>query len=231
MARRALNFTPEVRAKIIKNLALKRKFKKPVQQKFFQKQDMGAERKTFNATKTAALVDNAASTSIQIVGQMAQGTDNGQRVGSKIRVKSIKFAGMAGLSTTGLNTAPYNLANMETFRVCVYVDKQANGNTSVTPSNVYDNNSTSACVFSGRTQEYLDRFDVLYEEIFIIGNAGPNMFKWDKYIKCDIPCKYASPSAATPISNAIYAYVQCSIGVTVNAPLTYFNVRLVYTDE
>lgn len=201
--------------------------------KFFPKSAHGIELKQLTSQKTLSLVTTDGSNTISVLNTaIAQGTDTNQRIGSQINIKSILFQGQVAVTSAVLAAAPYIAAGgTDTVRVCVFVDKQANGNTLLTPTNVYDNTGAAGGVFSGRTQEYLERYDVLYEEKFNINQGGPTGFSFSKYIKCDIPVKYVNSSGLTPLTNAIYAFVQCSTGNGTVGPICSYNAKVVFSDD
>jgi len=206
-------------------LSARLKISKP-ESKFFKKTDSGPEQKKYDFSNTGTAADNVGQTQ-NIMNAIAQGTNVSDRIGLNIVVKSIQLRGDIYNTLTNLTT----LGGGESVRLIVFVDKQSNGNAISTPQNlVYSTGGSQTSCMTGRDPAYLDRFDVLYSREFELCSGGPNAFRYDKYIKCNIPVRYAGSAASTPLSNAIY------VGFTGTQPLATacivrFNCRIQYTDE
>jgi len=142
-------------------------------------------------------------------------------------IKSIQLSGDLYNSLTGLIA----LGGGESVRMCIFIDKQSNGNSISTPQNlVYSTGGSQTSCMTGRDPAYLDRFDVLWVGTFELCSGGPNAYRYDKFIKCNIPVRYAGSAASTPLTNALY------VGFTGTQPaasacITRFNCRVQYTDE
>lgn len=201
-------------------------FKKLNETKYFQKVDSGPEQKIYDFSNTGTAADNVGQTQ-NIMNNIAQGTNVGQRVGLKIVLKSIQLSGDIYNTLTALTT----LGGGESVRMCIFIDKQANGNSISTPQNlVYSTGGSQTSCMTGRDPAYLDRFDVLWVETFELCSGGPNAFRYDKFIKCNIPIRYAGSAASTALTNALY------VGFTGTQPvasacIVRFNCRVQFTDE
>lgn len=208
-------------------VSVTRPYKKATKEnKFFQKVDSGPEQKVYDFPNTGTVGDNVGRTQ-NLLNNIPQGTNVGERVGLNIVVRSIMIHG--DFANTAAKLAA--LGDTESVRMCIFVDKQANGNSISTPQNtVYSTGGTQVSAFTGRDPAYLDRFDVLWMDELNICSLGPNACRYDKYIKCAIPVRYAGSAASTPLTNAIYVGFT-GTGAVANAGTARFNVRIQYTDE
>lgn len=161
------------------------------------------EVKTFDVASTTNLAD-ANTASIQSIITTVQGTGFTNRIGTRIKVKSIYVRGW--LSTSNAFANPPTDADTPAYqcRVTLLLDLQPNG-ANPTISEIYDNTGP----VSHLNLNYRDRFKVLKEKTYTIDPyivntttayaAVTNNAKTMKFFKkCDIPVFYNSGNAGTP---------------------------------
>lgn len=223
---RPLGKTLKKKIMIAKMNARARALLRKPETKYFQRTDGGPEQKTYDFSNTGTAADNVGQTQ-NLLNNIPQGTNIGQRIGLNIVVKSIMIHGDFANTYANLQA----MAERESVRMVIFVDKQANGNSISTPQNlVFSTGGSQTSAFTGRDPAYLDRFNVLWTEQINICSLGPNACRYDKYIACNIPVRYAGSAASTPLSNAIYVGFT-GTGAAANAGITRFAVRIQYTDE
>lgn len=224
-----MNFVKQELAKHAAARVIQRAMKRPKSapsSKYFKKVDSGPEQKTYDFLNTGTAADNVGQTQ-NLLNNIPQGTNIGQRVGLNIVIKSLQIHG------DYFNTAAKLIAagDSDSCRICIFVDKQANSNSISTPQNlVFTTGGAQTSAFTGRDPAYLDRFDVLWVEQLNLCSLGPNATRYDKYIKCNIPVRFAGSAASTPLTNAIYVGFT-GTAAAANAGITRFAVRIQYTDE
>lgn len=193
--------------------------------KFYQKTDTRPEQKYTDNLNIGTAIDSVGAIN-QITNAILQGTaaqDN--RIGLNIVVKSINISGFCYNSIANLT------ANQgEKIRWYVFVDKQANGS-ATGGTNVYTQLGTVLASSSARDMAYLDRFDVLAMDEFYLSAAGPNIQDFSRYIKVNIPVRYAGSTASTPLTNAIYVMAVSSNNSGANKGVVCWDARMQYTDE
>lgn len=164
---------------------------------------------------------------------IGEGSDNNQRIGKQIRMKSLRVRLMCGNTVTQLDEADNYPMQANTFRVLIVNDKQANaGYSSI--SNVIATESGGGVflnAYKSRNMAYLDRFDVLMDELVSVCASGPNAQLIDRYIKLDLPARYVDDTATFPITNALCLYFIDINQTTGNQGLIYGSVRLNYFDD
>jgi len=139
---------------------------------------------------------------------IAQGSDNTNRVGRQIRVKSVhmklKISNLASI----LNAAPF-IGGTDSVRVAVVVDKN-NSDSTTYPiySEVWQTSGANVLQpFMPRNMNNIERFDVLYDELVTINAGGPIGASVSKYIKLDLRSVYNDTTGIQPVTNAIYVFI------------------------
>lgn len=148
----------------------------------------------------------ATTTTGLVLNIVAEGSDNNQRIGKSIRMKSIHLRATVGGNLAVLaENANYPL-EANTFRLLIVNDKQCNSglpnvgqvlDTQTTPNDVFN-------PFKSRNMVWLDRFDVLMDEMCTVCLSGPNAVQVDRYIKIDLPSKFVDDTATYPASNGLF---------------------------
>jgi len=147
--------------------ASKRQVTKPARgpalkpQAFFKPRDV--ELKFKDTSKGATSVAVAGTILDDSLVEIAEGNTDSQRSGNKITVKSVMLRGRALLpGATQAND------NTNTWRVIIYLDKQANGATAATT----DILAGTPDAFSFNNLDNSDRFRTLAEETITLSNEG-----------------------------------------------------------
>lgn len=151
------------------------------------------------ATTTTGLILNA----------VAEGSDNNQRIGKSIRLKSVHLRATVGGTVANLTVNGNYPIEANTFRLLIVNDKQCNSGlpnigqvlaTQTTPNDIFN-------PFRSRNMAWIDRFDVLFDEMVTVCDSGPNAVQVDRYFKIDLPAKYVDDTATYPASNGLFFFV------------------------
>lgn len=192
----------------------------------------GGELKFKDTTYSAsAPATTGTITNNTLVGTIAEGTGESERIGRKITVRSVFVKGWVYLpSGTTLNSSG------DIVRIIVYQDKQANG-AAATVANILD----STDVLSFMNLENSLRFRILKEKVIAVNTMGLGAFTGPTYgvaekfthfkmaIKCNMPIEFKgnTPSVADLTSNNIGIM---AISESAVATLQYY-VRVRYKDQ
>ncbi|RUT37137.1 hypothetical protein [Acinetobacter baumannii] len=175
------------------------------------------------------------------INAVQQGSAYFQRIGSKIRMKSILiralFAAPISVSTTG------QTATIEgSVRCLVVYDRQTSG-APPTANQILSVNSSGIYDYSSVFIPNRSRFLVLRDKILKLDTASGLTQIFDEYIKCDLDTEYQSSSTNSTISTAgtvgdittgavyfISFYTQGSYTTTVGPTMLSYISRLRYYD-
>lgn len=141
-----------------------------------------------------------------LLNPIAEGSDNNQRIGKSIRMKSIHLRAAVGGTTAVLAEDVNYPIEANTIRMLVVVDKQCN-NGLPNIGQVLDTLGAPNAFFNpfkSRNMSWLDRFDVLIDEMVTVCHAGPNAMQVDRFTKIDLPAKYVDDTATYPASNGLF---------------------------
>jgi len=221
-------------------MAPKKKFIKPSNLNLNQ---VGPELKYVDTEATdTAVPAGTSSVDFVLLNSIAQGSDNTNRIGRKITVKSIDinaiFTGMIASGTTGTPSAM--------IRWWVLVDAQPDGATA-TPADVWK--STSTFAVAHRNLDTSERFKILRTGTFDLCNqssaagnssgapsAGfPDKAYLDIYIPLNDAVKYSGTSTGiSNIASGAYYFCYCAdIATPLNTTgcTVVYDARVKFTDE
>lgn len=188
----------------------------------------------FNDTDISMSVGPTGGTGAVNLVAIAQGTDFNQRIGRQIRMKSLHYKlGVSALASS-LNTgATYPLAGSNLVRIAIVNDKQNNGAGAPNAGLVWTITGSTDQLAPTRMRNlnYIDRFDVLADDLVVINAGGPIGQMVSKYIKLDLPCAYNVTTGGFSVTNNLFLFVidMNQTGTLVTS--CYGEVRLNYFDD
>lgn len=149
-------------------------------------QDIGPELKYIDNVVSGTFYTTAGPIN-QLLNGVATGTDNTNRIGRKIVMKSIQMRLLIHNSVSNLTS--FLTDNQTTTRIAVVYDKQPDGS-ALNPQQVWNAVATSTDPMECRNPNYLERFDVLIDETVTLNQAGCNSAHVIRYHKLDLPTRY-----------------------------------------
>lgn len=205
-----------------KGYAQKRVYKRPPIQR-------SLEMKYSDQGISAGITATSAGTCLS---QIAEGSDNNNRIGRKITIRSVQYNLQIAASITDLSGSATE--NADTIRVVCVWDKQSNG---TTPAyvDVYSSTGVSTGAqqpFNLRFLDNIERFQVLGSDLVNINSNGANAVNVQRYIKCNIPVRFTGTAGAVAniITGGIWLfYVDMNTGATY-ATISGFT-RVSFADE
>lgn len=172
---------------------------------------------------------------VQLVNLVDQGTQNTQRVGSKIRITALQVRAQFGAVPSQLATWEALGIGGRMCRLLFVYDNQPNG---ALPSlnQILDDTGSSSTYFvvASRNQNYIERFDVLLDETFVLGSAGPNVHIIDRYIKMSKESVWANSATGVisgMIQGSIVAFVVDNNGTGANPTYYQWQAKFTFTDD
>lgn len=138
---------------------------------------------------------------------IAQGSDNTNRIGRQIRIKSVHLKVKISALASTLNAAPF-LGGANAVRVAVVNDKNNSSGTNAIYSDVWvtsGGNTTQSMM--PRNMNNIDRFDVLLDELVTLNAGGPIGQSLSKYIKLDLKSVYGGTTGVQPFTNSLLMFV------------------------
>lgn len=158
------------------------------QNKRFAKVDKGPERKrsdnSFNQTPTRAPGD------VYALNVMAQGTDNTNRIGRQILLKSFHYKFNWSCTGSNLATVAAYANGSNSLRIAIVYDKQTNQNLPAIDDIWQLGVSVNNNAFLLRNLDNYDRFIILADDMHVISTAGPNAVTIEKYGTISLPTRY-----------------------------------------
>lgn len=176
------------------------------------------EQKYMDHTLAAQSVSSTAT--VNTLNAIAQGTDNTNRVGRKIRVKSLYVRGNI-------------IAGDATNNVMIWIgwDTQTNGSQALA-TQIFQSQATDLGPLSPLNLNYGNRFITIKHKNFTVDTSGnaSRTFKW--YKKLNTVCTYGGTAADTAsiYTNALVLVV-VSDSIAVSHPSISFYCRIRFTDE
>lgn len=175
----------------------------------------------------------ATTTTGIVLNNVGEGSDNNQRIGKSIRMKSVHLRATVGGNLQVLAEDLNYPLEANTFRLLVVNDKQCNSSlpsigqvldTLTTPNDVFN-------PFKSRNMAWIDRFDVLIDEMVTVCLSGPNSVQVDRYIKIDLPTKFVDDTATYPATNALFFFI-CDMNQDVGNSCNVIGaIRVNYFDD
>lgn len=177
-------------------------------------------------------VNSSNAGAAQLLTVVAEGSDNTDRIGRKITMKSFDYDltwsnGLADLAT--LASWPEGAAKL---KIGFVWDKQPNG-ALATYANVYSTAGTVLAPFRHRNPNNIDRFDVLAVEDVVISAGGPNTVQMKRHVKTNLVTRFdGTTSAIGDISSGALIIVFADNN-TDNAALCLLlgEVRILFSDD
>lgn len=164
---------------------------------------------------------------------IAEGSDNTQRIGRKITMRSLQLKGQVALSQVDLGVVGTYPENADTIRIAIVFDKQANG---VAPAvgDVWNVSGGAAFApYSARNMDNVDRFDVLMQDQVTLNLSGPGAAIVDRYLKINLPVRYTGTAGAIAniTTGSLYLFALDTNGTGLNQGTFQFTHRVLYTDD
>lgn len=182
--------------------------------------DAGVEIKTAYVPVTQATVAAASTFQFINLNGMIEGTDNGNRVGRRITMKSLDLRVMATMNTT---------SGFQTLRHGIIVDTQNKGN--ALAAGPWQNGGITN-VTAQRTEEDLPRFIILKDEMIDFQNVAQTRKTTHWYVKLkDLVTQYntgnTGGAADINVNGLYYFFIWDSVA---NAPSYSMYSKLNYCD-
>lgn len=165
---------------------------------------------------------------------IAQGTNDGQRIGNRVTVKSLHIVGEVTASPSNPVSA---------FRIAVVLDRFPNQNIVPTWSDIWESSGTSATnLVPLRNSSTPQRYVVLYSRMFSVGyitqtgtslaslgTAAPPKRFINIYKRMNLPVQYTGTDTNLIQTNNIVIFGWSDTNV--NTPRADFNARIEYVDN
>lgn len=178
-------------------------------------------RKEIDKQEEFKLIDVSADSTLDNVGQIthltpiAQGLDQSDRTGNKVKLRSILFryngTGIVAAGTAGV-------------RCIIFQDRQHDG-TTPTMANLLDGAFTS----SPLDRDQLGRFKILHDEMIPFDIYGQGLKRMGKvYRKLNITCSFTSNLGTATFQNPLY--IMWLSDQAANNPVIRWDTRVRFTD-
>lgn len=167
--------------------------------------------------------------SSQLVLTVAQGSDNTDRIGRKITIKSIQYDVVVSAATTELATYP-NASNVA--KMLVVYDKQPNGALGAW-SDVINSTNSIVTPFCFKNYDNIDRFDILAIEEFEISEGGPNNCRRSRFIPLSLETRFDGTGATISDiqTGSIFVAYADQNGLGANFTEMQGRFRVLYSDD
>lgn len=165
-----------------------------------------------------------------LLNSMAIGTEDGQRVGRKITIKSIEYRATISNSVANLNVSGTFPQNADAVRSLIVLDLQTDG-TLPDVSSVLNGTGGQGASSSLRNAAEFERYKVLSDEVVTLDPSN-NIKYIKKYIPCNIVTTFSLNSAtlSSMLTNPIYHMLIDNNGAFGNFTLGRIFTRLRYND-
>lgn len=182
----------------------------------------GPELKQFDTIGTATAVANNTPLNVDLTGLMPQGVTTANRIGERIKIKSIYLK---------INMRISEIATTGSYgKWALVLDKQQNAAYVSTVGTIFTPSNSN---LNQINVQNLERFQVL-----ATGSSSQRMLPacclgetWEKYVKADIGVRYPETTGYA-VTNGLYLIFTTDAPNTVNNPLIVdYNVRIKYSDE
>lgn len=206
-----------------------RRRKSTFSNKFYEKGSSVPEAKQVMITLNAGVGDFTAPYSF-LVNQISQGASFAQRIGSKVRMISLQVKAMISNEYNDLISAGKSIG----CRFAIVHDKSS-AQAVPNPSQIWAPVGTPAVdVYALRNMEFIDRYNVLYDEVFNLDNVEASCKIIDKYIKISLESRFSGSggTVASLATGGIFVYIWNEVpsGLGLN-PLAQGYIRVKFTDE
>lgn len=198
--------------------------------KRFAKVDTGPERKRSDTSFQS--IATRAPGNVYPLNIIAQGSDNIQRIGRQILLKSYQYKFLWTCTGSNLATTAAYPNGSNTLRIAIVYDKQTNQ----APPAIDDiwqlGTSATQNPFLLRNLDNYDRFTVLSDDLHNISTAGPNGVTFEKYGAISLPTRYDGTGGAnTDITTGGLYLITIDINNTIsNQSVINGMARVSYTD-
>lgn len=178
------------------------------------------ELKDVTGFQNAVLPLATTTAAVALINGIAQGTGAGERIGRKVTMKSLFIRGYVAKQGATVGSVP--------IRILIVYDKQTNATLPATTDVV-----VTDTVMAPMNLANAQRFTVLYDRVFNLGEDGDNVFNFSKYIKMNHDVTYNAGTTNTIGSiqtGSVISFVWSNGGLGGAAPAHAIWTRFRYTD-
>jgi len=175
----------------------------------------------------------SSSGAVQSIQQIAVGTDNTNRIGRKITVKSVEYDYTFAATQSDLSTTASYSEMMDCVRLSRLWDRQpAGGGTVPSYSDIYAAAPhAQTAPLAKRNMDHIDRVVVSATNVETISYAGPNTSHGHRYVKVDLGSRYDGTNANDISSGQLLlCWIDQNINGANNAQLNV-GARVKFTDD
>ncbi len=178
---------------------------------------INSELKYNDTTATNLPISSAGS--IQQLTDISQGTDNNQRNGNSLLMKSVFIRGKVELADSDVSCQ---------LRMIIFRDTMNQGSIPLV-GDVLNNVGSTISVFSPLNENRPGRFKIVYSKLFTLNKNGMDSHIFKTFIKTDKHIKYTGPLGSDEFKNQYYILLISSEATTFPS-VSYFN-RVRYYDN
>ena len=149
-------------------------------------------------------------------------------------MRSVHYKLGVSALASGLNTgANYPLNGSNIVRIALVNDKQNDAAGAPSTGLIWATNGSTDQLAPTRMRNmnYIDRFDVLAEDLVLINAGGPLGALVNKYVKLDLPCLYNVTTGGNTVTNNLFLVVMDMHQSTGGETSCYGEVRVSFFDD